>query len=63
MEVFSRLSMPMKISKLSIMMSQVDLSQEIDFTQDDTLTENYYVLSKTNPIKLERQFYLNREDD
>ena len=36
------------------MMSQVDLSQEIDFTQDDTLTENYYVLSKTNPIKLER---------
>ena len=41
----------------------MDLSQEIDFAQDDTLTENYYVLSKTNPIRLERQFYLNQEDD
>ena len=63
LEVFSRLSTPIKISKLTIMMSQVDLSQEIDFAQDDTLTENYYVLSKTNPIRLERQFYLNQEDD
>ena len=62
-EVFSRLSMPIKIKKLNIMMSQVDLSQEIDFSQDDSLSENYYVLSKSNPIRLERQFYLNREDD
>ena len=27
------------------------------------MTENYFVLSKANPIKLERQFYLNQEDD
>ena len=45
------------------MMSQVDLSQEIDFSGDDTLSENYYILSKSNPIKLERSFYLNHEDD
>jgi len=35
LEVFSRLSQPIKISKLNIMMSQVDLSQEIDFSEDD----------------------------
>lgn len=61
--MFSRLSQPIKISKLTIMMSQVDLSQEIDFSGDDTLSENYYILSKSNPIKLERSFYLNHEDD
>ena len=63
LEVFSRLSQPIKISKLTIMMSQVDLSQEIDFTQDDSLTEPYIVLSKTSTIRLERMFYLNQEDD
>ena len=36
LEVFSRLSQPIKISKLNIMMSQVDLSQEIDFSEDDS---------------------------
>ena len=55
--------MPIKIAKLNIMMTHVELSQEIDFSQDDSLAENYFVLSKTNPIRLERQFYLNREDD
>ena len=44
-------------------MSQIDLSQEINFAEDDSLAENYYVLSKSNPIRLERQFYLNQEDD
>ena len=57
------MSMPIKVSKLTIMMSQVDLSQEIDFSNDETLTENYFVLSKTNPIKQEHLFYLNEEDD
>lgn len=36
-EVFSRLSQPIKIAKLNIMMSQVDLSQDVDFSEDDTL--------------------------
>lgn len=36
LEVFSRLSQPIKIAKLNIMMSQVDLSQEIDFSEDDS---------------------------
>ena len=63
LEVFSRLSQPIKISKLNIMMSQVDLSQEIDFSEDDSLQDSFYLLSKTNPIKVTRQFYLNHEDD
>jgi len=45
------------------MMSQVDLSQEIDFSEDDSLQDSFYLLSKTNPIKVTRQFYLNHEDD
>jgi len=37
LEVFSKLSQPIKVAKLAIMMSQVDLNQEIDFSQDETL--------------------------
>ena len=44
-------------------MSQNNLSKEIDYTQDDQLTERYFQLTKQNPIRIEKQFYLEVEDN
>ena len=35
----------------------------MDYTDDESITENFYSLSKSNPIKIERSFYLDQEDN
>ena len=63
LEVFSRISAPIRIQQLTIAMSQGNLNQVIDFSQDENAENKWYNLSKNNPIKLERQFYLQEEDN
>ena len=63
LEVFSRMSAPIRIQQLTIAMSQGNLNQVIDFSQDENAENKWYNLSKSNPIKLERQFYLQEEDN
>ena len=53
----------MKIAKMLICMSQPGLTKEIDYTQDDSLSDRYYSLSKSNAIIIEKQFYLEKEDN
>lgn len=35
----------------------------MDYTDDESITDNFYSLSKSNPIKIERSFYLDQEDN
>ena len=65
LEVFSRMSAPIRIQKLTISMSVSSLNQEIDFSKDPeaTTNEKHFNLCKKKPIKRTCDFYLEADHD
>lgn len=55
-EVFSKMSSPLKLKSLDLVLNLRGLNYHVDF-------ENCYSLSKSNPIRLEKDFYVSEEDD
>ena len=59
-EIFSKISAPLKISLIEIKMSQTNLNKELDYRKE---SPGYFELTKKNPIKIEKSFYLEKEDN
>lgn len=59
LEVFSKVSTPIKVGKIEIRLSQHDLDQTIDFSEEE---DGCYLFSKNNPIKIDKEFYIKDDD-
>jgi hypothetical protein len=58
-EIYSKLSFPIKISRLHIKLSEAKLNQDLDFYVNEI--NDCKVFDKDHPIILEREFFIEEK--